>query len=219
VTPGMANSQSSAFFVSYLFGATFKNSSSARGGRMKQYSQKPARDRATGCPRFFDDAYPVIRRVAGVRAASVAKACGLSDDERADLEQDAALQVWRKLAVFDPNRSSLKTFIERIVANQMASAIRRLRALKRQAPPDVHLRTHVNCEADSVNLRIDVLRVLDGLRPDEQGICRMLADHSAVDVSRRAGISRATIYRIITHLRVVFTEAGLHKSLRRGAGC
>jgi RNA polymerase sigma factor (sigma-70 family) len=215
----MANSQSSAFFASYLFGVAFKNSSSARGGRMKRYSQKPARDRAAGCPRFFDDAYPVIRRVAGVRAAAVAKACGLSDDERADFEQDAALHVWRKLAVFDPSRSSLKTFIERIVANQMASAIRRLRAEKRQTLPDECARTHVDCEADSVNLRIDVLRVLDGLRPDQRDVCRMLADHSATDVSRRAGISRATIYRMIGHLRVVFIEAGLHQLPRPGAGC
>ncbi|MBZ5604694.1 MAG: sigma-70 family RNA polymerase sigma factor [Acidobacteriia bacterium] len=186
---------------------------------MKRYFQKPARDRTTGCPRFFDDAYPVIRRVAGIRAAAVAKACRLSDDERADLEQDAALQVWRKLAVFDSSRSSLKTFIERIVANQMTSSIRRLRAEKRQAQPDECVPTHVHREIDTVNLRIDVLRVLDGLRPDQRVVCRMLADHSAADVGRRAGISRATVYRMISHLRIAFTEAGLHGSARPGAGC
>ncbi len=167
----------------------------------------------------FEDAYPIIRRVAGARAADVAKMCGLLNDERCDLEQEAVFQVWRKLARFDPTRSSLKTFIERIVANQMASSIRRRRALKRQVQPDERARSHVDCEADSVNLRIDVLRVLDGLRPDERDICQMLADHSAVDVSRRAGISRATIYRMIGHLRVAFTEAGLHQPPGPASAC
>jgi RNA polymerase sigma factor (sigma-70 family) len=167
----------------------------------------------------FDEAYPLIRRVASARATAVARTWGLSQDERDDLEQDATLDLWRKLGMFDPSRSSLKTFIERVVANQMTSAIRRMRALKRQAQPDECARMQVDCEADSVNLRIDVLRVLNGLRPDEQYICRMLADHSAIDVSRRAGISRATIYRMIGHLRIVFTEAGLHQSSGQAAGC
>jgi RNA polymerase sigma factor (sigma-70 family) len=186
---------------------------------MKRYSQEPARNRVICCPRFFEDTYPMIRRVAGARAAAAAKACGLSDDERADFEQDAALQVWRKLAAFDPTRSSLKTFIERIITNQMASSIRRVRAKKRQVLPDECTPTQVDTEVDSIHLRIDVLRVLDGLRPGQRDICRMLADHSAIEVSRRAGISRAAVYRMIGHLRVVFIEAGLDRSPRPGAGC
>ena len=186
---------------------------------MKRYSYEPSRDRATGCHGIFDDAYPLIRRIAAVRAAVVAKACGLSDDERADLEQDAAFHVWRKLALFDPSRSSLQTFIERIVANRMASGSRRLRAKMRQAPPATCAPTQIDREADNVDLRIDVLRVLDGLRPDQREVCRMLADYSATDVCLRTGISRATIYRMIGHLRIVFIKAGLYQRPRQGARC
>ena len=186
---------------------------------MKRHSRVSQEDGPPAANPSFNDAYPIMRRVAGVRAADLAKTYGLSSEERSDLEQEAVFQVWRKLAGFDPARSSLKTFIERVVANQMTSFVRRLRALKRHAQPDERARTQVDCEADSVNLRIDVLRVLDGLRPDERDICRMLADHSAIDVSRRAGISRATIYRMIGHFRVVFTEAGLHQPPGQVSGC
>jgi RNA polymerase sigma factor (sigma-70 family) len=175
---------------------------------MKRYSQKPACARATGCPRFFDDMYPVIRRVAGVRAAMVARTCGLSFDERADLEQDAALQVWRQLAAFDSSRSSFRTFIERIVTNQMASSVRRLRAQKRQAPPCQRMPRYADCEAGNVNLRVDVLRVLNRLRPDQRDVCRALAEYSPAEISRRAGIARTTIYRMISDLRIAFTDAG-----------
>jgi RNA polymerase sigma factor (sigma-70 family) len=185
---------------------------------MKRYSQKPVHDRVSGRPRLFDDAYPVIRRVAGVRAAAVARTCGLSDDERADLVQDAALRVWRDLAGFDPSRSSLKTFIERIIANQMTSSVRRLRAEKRQAVLSECQPTRVDCEVDRINLRIDVLRVLNVLRPRQRDLCRMLTDHSASDVSRSVGISRATVYRMIGHLRVVFIEAGIQDAPMRGVG-
>jgi RNA polymerase sigma factor (sigma-70 family) len=200
--------------------ATFRFSSfGQKEESMKRHSRISPPDLPPVGSTSFEDTYPVVRRVAVARAANVAKMYGLSNDERNDLEQEAVFHAWRKLASFDPTRSSLKTFIERIVASQITSSIRRLRAVKRQAQPDEHARIDVDCEADSVNLRIDVLRVLDGLRPREREICRMLADHSAIDVSRRSGISRATIYRMIGHLRVVFTQAGLHQSSGQAAGC
>ena len=185
---------------------------------MKRHSRISQRDRPPVGSANFADTYPVICRVAGARAAYVANVHRLSKEERSDLEQEAVLQAWRKLAGFDPTRSALKTFIEWVVASQIASSIRRLRAVKRQAQPNERACIHVDCEADSVNLRIDVSRVLDGLQPHERDICRMLADYSAVEVSRRSGTSRATIYRMIGHLRVVFTEAGLHQSSGT-AGC
>jgi RNA polymerase sigma factor (sigma-70 family) len=176
---------------------------------MKRYPQKPAYCRTPDWPRPFDDLYPVIRRVAGARAATVARTCGLSYDERSDLEQDSALEVWRKLSVFDPSRSSIRTFIERIVANRMVSSVRRLRAEKRRTLPSGWTPHRVQSEGHNVNLRIDVLRVLNGLEPGQRDLCRMLSEHSPSEVSRRAGVSRSTIYRIIGELRVAFTDAGL----------
>jgi RNA polymerase sigma factor (sigma-70 family) len=187
---------------------------------MKPYSERPVCEHAPDWHRLFDDLYPMIRRVAGVRAAMVARMCGLSYDERADLEQDAALEAWRKLSVFDSSRSSIRTFVERIISNQMASAVRRLRAQRRQAP--AYNRTtlrYADCEAGNVDLRVDVLRVLNILRPEQRDVCLMLAVHSPTEISRRAGISRTTIHRMISHLRIAFTDAGLgHAPSHIGAG-
>src|SRR5205823_12374400 len=131
--------------------------------------ERPRGDSTVTAP-SFDEVYPIIRRVAGVRAANVAKAYGLSTEERSDLEQEAALHVWRGLGAFDPTRASLKTFVERIVSNQMLSSIRRLRAEKRQAQPDACASDHIDSGVASVNLRIDVLRVIKNLRPEHQDI-------------------------------------------------
>jgi DNA-directed RNA polymerase specialized sigma24 family protein len=176
---------------------------------MKPYRQESTCDHTTDRTQFFNDVYPTIRHVAGIRAAAVAKACGLSRDEMADLEQDAALLVWRKLNVFDSRRSSLRTFVERMVANRMVSSIRRVRAEKRRALPAEWTPAFVPCEADSVNLRVDVLRVLSALSPAQRDVCRMLSEHSPTEVSRRAGVCRAAIYRMIGDLRIVFIDAGL----------
>lgn len=189
------------------------------GGLMQRY---PQIYRDYGSPTSnttFESVYHTISAIAGARAAGVARLYGLSDADRSDLEQEALFHGWRNLATFDPTRSSLKTFIECIVARKLISLARGIRARKRCVRTDASARTYVDSEADRLNLRIDIFRLLQGLQPDQRDICRMLADSSVTDISRRAGISRATIYRTINRLQVVFTEAGLHRSLGRGDGC
>src|SRR2546430_84418 len=102
---------------------------------MKRDAAIPAHGRPPVSPPTFEEAYPIVRRVAGARAATVARVYGLSNDERDDLEQDAALELWRKLGVFDPSRAALKTFIDRVVANQIASIARAQRAVRRTPVP------------------------------------------------------------------------------------
>jgi DNA-directed RNA polymerase specialized sigma24 family protein len=155
---------------------------------MKRYSHQSAGGQPPACLLSFDDVYPVIQRVAGARARAVAKAWGLSDDKRADFGQDAVTQVWRKLGAFDSRRSSLKTFIEHIVAGELSSSFRRLRAKKRQAPSDHGTNpfpSRPSGEIERINLRIDVRRVVDGPQSDQKGICCMLADYSVSEISRR----------------------------------
>jgi RNA polymerase sigma factor (sigma-70 family) len=175
---------------------------------MKGYLTKSALSGAPDCPKIFNEFYPLIRRAAGVRAAVVARTCGLSHDERDDLAQNAALEVWRKLSLFDAGRSSIRTFIERIISNEMAGAVRRLRTQKRQAPLFESTPYHADREAGYVTLRLDVQRVLNGLRPDQRDVCRMLAQYSPTEISRRTGISRTIIYRTIRDLRIAFADIG-----------
>ena len=174
--------------------------------------QHPQASKENGLPAAgpsFEDAYPIMRRVTGARAAFVAEVYGLSLDERLDLEQDAAFHVWRRLGVFDPSQSSLKTFIEFVVANHLTSAIRRLRAAKRQVPPIWWPPDYVDSGADAIHLQIDVARVLGKLPQAERRVGLMLARKSPSEVSRYAGLSRASVYRTIGQLRVAFAAAGL----------
>ncbi len=157
----------------------------------------------------FADAYPIMHRVAGARAASVAMTYGLSLDERLDLEQGATLQAWRRLGAFDPTQSSLKTFIEYVVANHLTSAIRRLGAAKRQVPYIGWAPDFVDSGADRIHLRIDVSRVLRKLPRAQRQVGLMLVYKSPSEVSRCTGVSRASVYRAIGQLRVAFTAAGL----------
>ncbi len=158
----------------------------------------------------FQEIYPTIRRVAEVRAAGVARVYGLSETERKDLEQDAVSHVWRNLDRYDASRSSLKTFVERIVANLVTSYLRHTCAWKRC--PEFHngvARSALRWD-DAANLRADVRRTLRTLPPQQLRICRLLMTYSAVEVSRRMGLPRCSLYRIMSEIRVTFTEAGLH---------
>ena len=180
--------------------------------------QHPHAVRGDGLPApnlSFEEAYPIVCRVAGARAASLAAAYCLSLDERLDLEQDAALHAWRRLSVFDPTQSSLKTYIEYVVANHLTSVIRRLRAAKRQIPPTCWQPDYVDSDANAIHLRIDVSRVLRKLPQAQRRVGHMLAHSSPSEVSRCAGLSRASVYRMIGHLRVVFRAAGLEDDRRR----
>jgi RNA polymerase sigma factor (sigma-70 family) len=186
---------------------------------MKQHPQTSQENVLPVAGPSFEDAYPIMRRVAGARAASLAEIYGLSLDERLDLEQDAALHVWRRLGIFDPSQSSLKTFVEYVVANHLTSAIRRLRAAKRQVPPTWRSPDYVDSGADAIHLQIDVARVLGKLPEAQRRVGLMLARKPPSEVSRCAGLSRASVYRTIGHLRVAFAAAGIAVGHHRQEGC
>lgn len=71
-------------------------------------------------------------------------------------------------------------------------------------------------EAELLDLRIDVERILAGVRPDVAFFARRLAHESVSEAARSAGISRATAYRRVQKLRTVFAENGLDTYLTRG---
>jgi RNA polymerase sigma factor (sigma-70 family) len=182
---------------------------------MKRQARESQQDGPLAASPSFEDAYQITRCVAGARAAAVARVHGLSWDERLDLEQDAALHVWRRLLVFDPEQSSLKSFIENIAANHLASAVRRLRAAKRQVPLIGWSPDHADSGADRIHLQIDVSRVLGKLPPAQRRIGLMLAHKSPSEVSRCEGVSRASVYRVIGQLRDAFTAAGFARCHHR----
>ena len=89
----------------------------------------------------------------------------------------------------------------------LISVIRRRQAEKRRMLPGDSL-THAPGGVESIHLRLDVQRALNGLQPDQRQVCQMLTEYSVTDVSRHLGISRPALYRMIDYLRIRFSEAG-----------
>ena len=156
----------------------------------------------------FAKAYPLARRVAEVRSAAAMSMSAPVVADREDLEQEAMVGLWRALPQFDSSRASLRTFVERVIATRIASAMRSQRSLRRlpayDTPPH-----DLSQPPASVELRSDVERVLAELSDGDRRLALLLIDHTPTEASRQLRISRSTVYERIRRIRVAFIDAGL----------
>jgi hypothetical protein len=76
---------------------------------------------------LFLDAYPLARRSARVHSAKWSRVLRAAGVDREDLEAICVAEVWSKLNRFNPTKSSLPTFVERIIAMKTVSFLRRCR--------------------------------------------------------------------------------------------
>src|SRR5262249_7331890 len=128
--------------------------------------------------------------------------------DRADLEQEALLGFWRALPCFDPARASLPTFSERVIANRIASTVRAQRAVRR-TPVLTEAPSHSEHPGSAIELRLDVERALAVLHDNDRRLARLLADHSASEVSRILRKSGSTVLEGLRPIRIAFFEAGM----------
>ena len=59
-------------------------------------------------------------RATQVRAAAAVASGAVSTSDREDIEQEGLIACWRALPHFDPDRASLRTFVEHVVASHLA---------------------------------------------------------------------------------------------------
>ena len=159
----------------------------------------------------FEQSYSATNRLAAVRAATIATLFGLPRDSRRDLEQEALLELWRKRSTYDPQRGSWHTFSERVVANRMATLVRRMHSQRSGQFREEPLENFFGLAApdDGAELHVDVSRVLAGVSPFDRAVAFCLMDYSAIETSQELGVCRATVYRAVGRLRATFTRAGL----------
>lgn len=154
-----------------------------------------------------------------------------------DIEQELMLRVHQRLPHYDPSRSSLRTFTDRIARSRIASLLEASRAKKRDAGIEVLFSDWIYpaednlviepCESSDaetdqslafcpepyLNLRTDLWRAFDRLPAMLRTCFLALFDNTVTDAARRTGLSRSTTYDRIAELRAQFEAAGLRAYL------
>jgi RNA polymerase sigma-70 factor, ECF subfamily len=146
---------------------------------------------------------------AQVRARAAVLAGEIPWFEADDLEQEALFASWRALPQFDPSRASLRTFLERVIANRLASVRRYRNCRPRFEPLNTHQCAIGDGWAQRIELHSDLSRALAALQESDRLIALALAQYSPTEVSRRLGLARSSVYTSIRRIRIVFEREGL----------
>jgi RNA polymerase sigma factor (sigma-70 family) len=158
----------------------------------------------------FECAYPHAWRAASIHTTkSLTKHQQLVCD-REDILQDVMLGLWREIPNFDPRKSSLPTFVERVVKSRTSSAIRDRRTLKRTTMAPLTSEPVSECASSKFHLRADVERLLAHLTPFDRLVAEELIERTPTEAARALGVSRSTLYLAIERIRAVFVAGGLY---------
>ena len=186
-----------------------------------------------------------LKRLIRSKARQVVGKAGLTNSDRADIEQELWLDLLKRWPKFRPQRARSSTFIARVVDHKVAMILRARMTAKR-APahnghsldlccqdPDgqtvpraalldgqIHSR-RTGCYSrsleDRLALKTDVACVLATLPVGQQQLCRQLMAHSISKIARDGNVSRAAVYRAVEELRTKFAEEGMQDFFRQSA--
>jgi RNA polymerase sigma factor (sigma-70 family) len=156
-----------------------------------------------------EQALSVAFSAARIRVGSAMRARSVPPADRDDLVQELAIACWRAAATFDPAKASLRTFIECVVANRLASAIRTARRRPAMQPLDSVAEIGIAPLAMMFDLRSDVASILDRLSVADRRVAVALMEYSPTEAGRNLKIARSTVYQHIGRLRARFMAAGI----------
>ncbi len=171
---------------------------------------------------------PFAERLIRIKAHQLVTRGGFTESDRHDIEQELTLYLVEHLPEHDPDRSSRRTFIVRLVENRVADLVRHRTAEMRdprhvERSLDERVEDGEGGETDMVStmagnertpgeLRdaaIDLAEVLPELPPRLRTLCRRLPDATMQEIADELGVSRRTVYRWLEEVRTRFEEAGL----------
>ena len=157
----------------------------------------------------FEQAYPIAVRAAKVRATAAVASGAIPVSDREDIEQEGVTACWRALPKYDPCRASLRTFIERVVANHITSLVRSARRIPvsmplSDAPPQL-----AGSDARRCEFEVDLERLSSRIGSRDQQIVFLLLNHSPAEVGRMIGLSSSGVHERLAQLRPIFRRSSL----------
>jgi DNA-directed RNA polymerase specialized sigma24 family protein len=140
--------------------------------------------------------------------------------EREDIQQDLHLALWLRLPRLNESRGAPPAFLHWVVKNEGLRIIEKRTAGRRDYRLCIGL-DEPACERiigtckdpfrreDRLILKADVQRGLRALSPKLRRVAIALQEASPTDLLGLLGISRASLYRLIEHIRTEFEALGL----------
>ena len=153
----------------------------------------------------------------------------LRKSDRADVEQELKLEVWKAIPNFDPAVGDWRSFVATVVERQAAQLLIHRRAEKRNRNNEIESLDIPVTDADGVEvslasqigpdhrfsvtgvehledlehaeLRIDVETILAPLTEDQRELLHELAELSQIEVATLRGISRRTLRGLLEQVR------------------
>lgn len=195
-----------------------------------------------GTKNAYDELGGYASRLVKWKAAQLVGRAGFTASDRADLEQDIAFQVLRRIRKFDPERGRFEATVRRIVENAVADILAARKAAcrdyRRRGPSlnemvrdengkrversetfdsEEHLRRTGRRSARKANERRDLKLDLDDamadLPPELRRLCERLRNESPTEIAREMGIPRGTLYEHMRKIREHFERRGLGEYL------
>lgn len=169
-----------------------------------------------------------VQRRSALQANLLILTAGFPARDREDLAQEMILDCFRRSPRFDPARGDWRGFVSGVMRNHATVLVRRHR--KRSAevlamdfsdsedgnpdPLDV-LDRRTTGLADSVQRRLDVRRVVEGLPYQLRSVAVLLAHMSVKEVCQHTGKSRSWVYQMTRQIREAFERAGFRHPQRQ----
>jgi RNA polymerase sigma-70 factor (ECF subfamily) len=161
---------------------------------------------------------PAARCLARAKANAAIGQCGLTPDDREDIEAQLLLTFFLRARKFDTGRSSLRTFTSRVMDREIASILRyRLAGRRLQlgrpelldggAIDDLHVASPSTIERQEFWL--DVAKIMSGLPATLRETVLALRCGSPTEASQLLGTARSVVYERITLIRQAFLAAGI----------
>jgi len=177
---------------------------------------------------IFDRALPAARKIARLKANAVIGQCGLTADDRDDVEAQLLLALCARLRKFDAERSSLRTFTCRVMDREVASLLRyrlaqRRLPLSQSEPVDEGRATYPApgtslSTAERLEFWLDVGKVIETLPVPLRKTVLALRGGSPTEAGQNLGTARSVVYERIAQIRQAFLAAGVGPTYFTGGG-